>query len=341
METALSVIAQWVDGKIIGDPSVRIRGVRSLEDAEEGDIAFVKDPKHYKKAQTTKASAILSREKIPGISKPLLLVDQAALAFTKVLARFYPPRQYPAGVDPHAIIGPNVRLGKEVSIGPYVVLEEGVRIGDRARIGASVVIGRESEVGEDSLLYPHVTLYEKVQIGKRVILHSGCVIGADGFGFTPYQSRHIKIPQVGGVIIEDDVELGANVTVDRATLGQTRIGEGTKVDNQVHIGHNVTIGPHSILVAQVGISGSVTIGHHVILAGQVGVVDHVEIGDHVTVGARSVITRNIKDNESVLGFPALPYKEGVAVLSSLKYLPQLRTDMKRLTKKQRGTKGSK
>ncbi|MBI3358526.1 MAG: UDP-3-O-(3-hydroxymyristoyl)glucosamine N-acyltransferase [Nitrospirae bacterium] len=330
MQILLSDIARLIDGKIIGDPSILIHGINSIECAKAGDITFVSSPSYHKKAGTSHASAILSEREIKGLRKTFLLVANPYYAFARLLSYFHPPRQPIAGVDPRAVIGQYVLLGKEISIGPYVVVEDQVQIGNRVSLAPGVFVGRGSTVGDDTQIYPNVSIYAGVQIGKRVIIHSGSVVGSDGFGFTPYQSKHFKIPQVGGVIIEDDVELGANVTVDRAVLGNTIIGEGTKVDNQVQIGHNVTIGPHTLLVAQVGISGSVAIGHHVTLAGQVGISDHVQIGNNVVVGARSVVTKQIKDNEKVIGFPTLPYQKGLAVLSSLEHLPEIRKEIKKL-----------
>jgi len=327
----LQNIARLVDGKIMGDPDLLIRGITSIESAKEGEITFVSSSSYYKKARGTKASVILSGKEIPGVIKTFLLVANPYYSFARLLSYFHPPTRPTLGLDPRAVIGRNVLLGKEVSIGPCVIVEDEVQIGDRVSLSPGVFIGRGSVIGDDTQIYPNVSIYGGVKIGKRVIIHSGSVIGSDGFGFTRHESRHVKIPQVGGVIIEDDVELGANVTVDRATLGNTIIGEGTKVDNQVQIGHNVTIGPHTLLVAQVGISGSVTIGHHVILAGQVGVSDHVQIGNNVVVGARSVVTKKIKDNEKVIGFPTLPYQKGLAVLSSLEHLPEMRKEIKKLT----------
>jgi len=328
--TKIGDIARLVDGKIIGDPSILIHGINVIECAKEGEITFARTPSHRKMAVVSQASVILSEKEIPDARKTFLLVANPDYAFSRLLSYFHPPRQRIPGVDPRAVIGRNVLLGKEVSIGPSVIVEDQVQIGDRVWLSPGGFVGYGSAVGDDTRIYPNVSIYAGVKIGKRVIIHSGAVIGSDGFGFTPYQSRHHKIPQVGGVIIEDDVELGANVTVDRATLGNTVIGEGTKVDNQVQIGHNVTIGPHTILVSQVGIAGSVKIGHHVTLAGQVGVSDHVRIGNNVVVGARSVVTKEIGDNEKVIGYPTLPYQKGLAVLSSLAHLPEIRKKIKQL-----------
>ncbi|TAJ97812.1 MAG: UDP-3-O-(3-hydroxymyristoyl)glucosamine N-acyltransferase [Candidatus Manganitrophaceae bacterium] len=330
MEWALQEIANWVHGTVSGDPHLRIRGIASIEEAKEGEITFLANPKYASKALQTRASAILVRAKIEAASSALVIVDDPYFAFTQLLSRFHPPRRYPEGIDPRAAIGQAVILGTGVSIGPFVTVEDGAKIGDRVQLGAGVFVGEGSDVGEESLIYPNVTIREGVKIGKRVIVHSGTVIGSDGFGFAPHRGKYHKIPQVGGVIIEDDVELGANVTVDRATLGNTIVGAGTKVDNLVQIGHNVVIGDDSILVAQVGISGSAKIGRHVTLAGQVGVAGHLTIGDNVVVGGKSGVTKDIPAGENVSGFPPLPHKTWLKAQASFPHLPELRERIKAL-----------
>ncbi len=317
----------------MGDPDLRIHGINSVEDAQPGEITFVSGPQYYKKAMSTHASAILSEKIIKGLQKTFLLVENPRYALAEVLYLFHPTRHRFPKVDPRAMIGKHVLLGQGVSLGPYVVIEDHVKIGNQVRIDPGVFIGEGSEIGDQSILYANVTLYERTQIGRRVIIHSGTVIGADGFGFTTYEERHVKIPQVGTVTIEDDVELGANVTVDRATMGQTIIGCGTKIDNHVHIGHNVKIGPHTIMVAQGGVAGSAKIGHHVTLGGQVGVVDRVQIGDYAVIGTRSIVTRDIGPKARVSGFPPLPHKTWLLAQASLQYLPALRDEVRALRKK--------
>ncbi len=324
MELSLSEIADLVGGKIVGDPTCRIHGMVAIDDAKAGEITFLANPKYGKKVATTRASAILVKDEIGGVRPHLILVDDPYYAFAQLLSVFHPKYPAPSGVSPLASIGNEVVLGEGVAIGPFVVLEDRVKVGDRVQLGAGVFVGTGSEVGDETVVYPNVTIREGVKIGQRVILHSGCVIGSDGFGFVPRNGRYHKIPQVGGVIIEDDVELGANVTVDRATLGNTLIGRGSKVDNLVQIGHNVVIGEDTILVAQVGISGSAKIGKHVILAGQAGVVGHVTIGDQVVVGARSGVTKDIAPKSKVSGFPAVPHNSWLQAQASFLHLPALR-----------------
>ena len=330
MEVSLSQIADWAKGKIVGDPQLRIIGVSSIEEAKPGEIAFVANSKYYSKAAATRASALMVKEKIDGVQSALVIVEDPYFAFAQLIAYFHPPRRYPPGIDPKAAVGQGVILGAEASIGPFVTLEERVKIGDRVRLGAGVFVGEGSEIGEGSLIYPNVTIREGVKIGKRVIIHSGTVIGGDGFGFAPREGKYHKIPQVGGVIIEDDVELGANVTVDRATLGNTVIGRGTKVDNLVQVGHNVVVGADCILVSQVGISGSAKIGDRVTLAGQVGVAGHLTIGEGAVVGGKSGVTKDIPPHENVTGFPTIPHKTWLKAQSSFPHLPELRKRVKAL-----------
>lgn len=330
MEVSLSQIADWVKGTVVGDPELRIRGVSSIEEAKSGEIAFIANPKYLPKIADAGASAIIAKEKIAGTSAALVLVENPYFAFAQLLSYFHPPRRYPPGVDPKAAIGREVVLGKEVSIGPFVTLEDRVTIGDHVRIGAGAFVGEGTEIGSESIIYPNVTIREGVRIGKRVIIHSGTVIGSDGFGFAPHQGRYHKIPQVGGVIIEDDVELGANVAVDRAAMGNTVIGRGTKVDNLVQIAHNVIVGSDTILVSQVGISGSSKIGDHVTLAGQVGVAGHLTIGNKVIVGGKSGVTKDIADGQMVSGFPPIQHQAWLKSQATFPHLPEMRKKIKKL-----------
>ncbi|MFQ5579764.1 MAG: UDP-3-O-(3-hydroxymyristoyl)glucosamine N-acyltransferase [Nitrospiria bacterium] len=333
MEMSLSEIARMLDGRVIGDPHLRITGVSAIEEAKPGDITFISNPKYRSRAVSTRASALIIPKEIKGLPASLLLVENPYYAFAQLLATFHPTPPHTGGIDSKVSIGKDVILGEEVSLGPFVTLEDGVKVGRGVRMGPGVYVGAGSEVGDDSLIYPNVTLREGVKIGKRVIIHCGTVVGSDGFGFVPHQGRHFKIPQVGGVIVEDDVELGANVTVDRATMGNTVIGRGTKVDNLVQIGHNVVIGENTILVSQVGISGSVEIGRHVTLAGQVGVVGHLKVGDRVVVGAKSGITKDIPPGKTVSGFPPVPHKAWLKSQAVFRKLPELKDQLRALEEK--------
>ncbi len=324
MELSLADIAERLGGQIAGDGALVIRGVATLDDAAPGDISFLFNPRYTDRAMATAASALIVREYLPDTRAALLLVPDPQVALACLLSIFYPPKPQVTGIDPTAVIGRGVFLGEAVTVGPCAVVEEGATLCRGARVGAGTFIGAGSEVGEETLIYPNVTIREGVRIGQRVIIHSGCVIGCDGFGFVPHQGRHLKVPQVGGVVIEDDVELGANVTIDRATLGWTVIGRGTKINNMVQIGHNVTIGADCILVAQVGISGSVRIGDRVTLAGQVGVAGHLDIGDQSVVAARSLVTKDLPPKSRVAGFPAIQHDAWRKSTATFARLPEMR-----------------
>lgn len=327
----LGEIAKRLNARLLGNPSLLISGIAAIHDAGSGEITFVANPKYSKALLTTKATAVLLREEKKGIRPAQLLVGDPYYAFSRVVLLFHPGQRPVPGVHPHAVIGKGVRLGESVSIGPFVTLEQGVVIGDRAVLHHGVYIGERSTIGAESMLYPNVTIRESVTIGKRVIVHGGTVVGSDGFGFATHEGRHHKIPQVGEVVVEDDVEIGANVTIDRAALGVTRIGRGTKIDNLVQVAHNVVIGEDCLIVAQVGISGSTELGHHVVLGGQVGVVGHVKLGDHVMGGAQAGIIQDIPDKAAVWGTPAIPHREELKAQAIFPQLPKMRKEIKRLS----------
>jgi UDP-3-O-[3-hydroxymyristoyl] glucosamine N-acyltransferase len=264
------------------------------------------------------------------------------LAFARALELFCPPKVRRPGVHRSTVLGEDVRLGANVSIGPFVVIGDRVRIGDRAVIGPLCVIGDDCAIGEDSVLQAHVTLYDRVSVGRRVVVHAGVVLGADGFGYTMVEGRAVKVPQVGHVVIEDDVELGANLCVDRATLDATVIRRGTKIDNLVQIGHNVTVGEDSLIVAQTGISGSVALGRRCVLGGQVGVGDHATLQDGVRVGPQAGIPsgKTIRAGEVVLGSPARPIDKAKRQLAALARLPDMLAELSALRKVVDGLQGS-
>ena len=301
-----------------------------LDMAEEGDIAFLAHPKYRDQAIATRASAVIARARIEGVRAAFLLVSDPYYALARILSRFHPPRLAPPGQDPRAAVAQDAILGEGVAIGPFVTVASGARVGDGVCLDAGVFVGEGSEIGEATHLYPNVTIREGIRIGKRVIIHSGSVIGADGFGYARHAGSYFKIPQRGGVLIEDDVELGSNVSVDRATFGNTIIGHGTKIDNLVQIAHNVVIGPDTVIVAQAGISGSTRIGRGVTLAGQVGVVGHVRIGDDVTVGARSCVVQDIPSGSRVAGFPPIPHATWLKAAVCFETLPEMRRELRRL-----------
>lgn len=327
MKKKLKELAEFVGGTVVGDGEVEISGVAAIDEAQPGEITFIANPKYLRKLQTTGASAILLSKETPSAGKHLILTAHPQLAFVKVLALFFARPYQPKGIDPNAHICPTVQLGEELTIYPHVYIGDRCHIGNRVILYPGVFVGEDSFIGEDSILYPNVTVYAGSVIGKRVILHGGVVIGADGFGYVKEGMKNVKIPQVGGVIIEDDVEIGANSTVDRAALGNTIIRRGVKIDNLAQVAHNVQIGEDSIIVAQVGIAGSTKIGKNVILAGQVGVIDHIEIGDNVMVGAQSGVGQNLPPNQVFSGSPVQPHREWLRTVATLSKLPEMKKSL--------------
>jgi UDP-3-O-[3-hydroxymyristoyl] glucosamine N-acyltransferase len=322
----LSQLAELVQGVVRGDPDLTVSAVGGLGDVPPDGLTFAEDQRRLQEALQTPAAAILTRPTLelpPSTGKAFLLHPHPRLAWAKLLALYSPFQHPPAGVHPTVVMGEGCDLGDEVCLMPYVVLGNGVKIGHRVRVYPFCYIGDECEIGDDSVLYPHVALMPRVQVGKRVIIHPGAVIGGDGYGYVQHEGAHHKIPQIGRVVVEDDVEIGCNTTIDRATTGETRIGKGTKIDNLVQVAHNVQVGEHCLLVSQVGIAGSSTLGHHVILAGQVGVKDHVQIGDNVVVGAQGGVSKNLPPNGVYWGTPAIPHREWLQVLAHLYKLPEL------------------
>jgi len=302
-----------------------ISGVASLADANPGDLSFFGNPKYLLALRKSRASAVLVPDSFSEEIGPVRLhVANPAEAFAQILPLFTPPPIVPKpGIHPTAVVSPDATVGADCSIGPFVVIESQARIGARSVIQANSFVGQESVLGEDCHLHPGVAVRERCRIGNRVILHCGVVVGADGFGYEFREGRQQKIPQTGTVQIDDDVEIGANSTIDRARFGRTWIQKGTKIDNLVQIGHNVTIGEHSVLCAQVGISGSTRIGSYVTLAGKVGLSGHIEIGDKVMIGAMSGLAKNVPPNTIMFGAPAQPireYKENYALLRNIRKL---------------------
>ena len=323
MGKSLKEIARLIGGEIVGDESIEVEGVADIEEVKEGEIAFISDKKHLPRLETTQASAVIVSREIKEAKVPLIRVDNPYLAFAKVIRMLIPYEKPPKGIHSSAVVSKGVDLGKEISIGAHSVIEEGVRIGDNTIIYPLVYVGKGSKMGKNCLIYPQVMIREEVEIGNRAIIHSGTVIGSDGFGYIPHKGRQYKVPQIGKVVIEDDVEIGANVTIDRATLGKTWIKRGVKIDNLVQIAHNVVIGENSVIVAQVGISGSTEIGKGVTLAGQAGVVGHIKIGDRTIVGGRAGVLKSVPPNTIVSGFPARPHTQAKRIEASILRLPEL------------------
>jgi UDP-3-O-[3-hydroxymyristoyl] glucosamine N-acyltransferase len=324
MVKTVTEIARLLHGQVVGDGATQVSGVSGIVEAKPGEITFLAAPRYRRFLKSTAASAVIVPRDTEFPQKTLIRVAHPRLAFAKVMRLFYPLHpEVPEGIHPSAVIGQKVHMGRGVSIGACTYIQERVTIGDNAIIFPGVIIGRKSQIGSGSIIYANVTIREDTIIGKNVIVHSGTVIGSDGFGYAKEGHRHLKIPQKGIVIIEDDVEIGANVTIDRGTLGATRIGRGTKIDNLVQIAHNVVIGPHSLLMAQVGISGSTEIGSGVILTGQVGVVGHIKIGDESVVGAQSGVSKSVPPRSVLFGYPARPIQKTKRIEACLSRLPDL------------------
>jgi UDP-3-O-[3-hydroxymyristoyl] glucosamine N-acyltransferase len=324
MKKKLKELAEYVGGTVVGEDEVEISGVAAIEVAQAGEITFIAHPRYLPKLAETKAAAVIVSKEVASPHKPLLCVSNPYLAFAKILTLFSQKPHQPKGIDPNAWISPTAQLGQEMTIYPFVFIGDRCRIGDRVTLYPGVYVGEDSSIGDETALYPNVSIYPGTVIGKRVILHSGVVVGADGFGYVKEGKKNVKIPQMGKVEIEDDVEIGANTTIDRATLGKTIIRRGVKIDNLVQVAHNVVIGEDSIIVAQVGIAGSTKIGSNVTLAGQVGVADHVEIGDNVMVGAQSGVAHDLAANQGYTGSPALPHREFLRAATVFPKLPEMR-----------------
>ncbi|HZI93433.1 MAG TPA: UDP-3-O-(3-hydroxymyristoyl)glucosamine N-acyltransferase [Patescibacteria group bacterium] len=326
----LANLAARLGGVVHGEPDLPIDGIAPLQTAGPGDLTFLANPRYLTEARATRAAAVVVGPGVELAGKTVLVVADPYVALAALLEIFHPAKRPPPGVSPLSVVAGNCTMGTDITVMPGAVIGSGCVIGDRAVLMSGVMVGDGVSLGEDTLLHPNVVVYQGCVIGRRVIIHAGAVIGSDGFGFARDGGRHRKIPQVGNVVIGDDVEIGANVTVDRATFGSTVIGRGTKIDNLVQIGHNVQIGEDSLLVAQVGISGSTRIGKGVTFAGQSGAVGHVEIGDGVIVGAKSAVTHDIAAGAFVIGHPAIEaglWKRAMAVFARL---PELRRRLMRL-----------
>ncbi|MFA5069031.1 MAG: UDP-3-O-(3-hydroxymyristoyl)glucosamine N-acyltransferase [Candidatus Omnitrophota bacterium] len=325
MKKSLKEIAVLINGELVGDGDTQISSVNGIREAQEGDITFLANSLYGPLLAKTNASAVITSREIAQSAKPIIRTDDPSLAFTKVISLFRDTydKGPPAGIDKLAFIGKGAKIGKGVSIAAFAVVEFGAEIGDNAVIYPHVYIGHNARIGKDAKLYPGVVVREDCVIGERVIIHSNSVIGSDGFGYVKINGVHQKIPQTGIVLICDDVEIGSNVSIDRARFGKTVIGKGTKIDNLVQIAHNVLVGDNAIIVSQAGISGSARVGNNVILAGQSGVVGHVEIGDNAIVAAQAGVTKSVPSNTVVLGSPANNISEQKRIFACLHKLPEL------------------
>lgn len=333
----VSEIAAEIGGLVDGVNDPSISGVAGIREAEPGQISFLAHPRYASHVATTRADALIVGPDFvcENADGPILIrVADPYVGFLQTLRLYGAERPKPVpGVHGTAVIHPTAQLGEEISIGAHVVIEAGARIGSRVILLPGVYIGRDSDIGDDSCLYPNVVVREAVQLGQRVIVHAGAVIGADGFGYVKAGGIHLKVPQLGTVHIEDDVEIGANSTIDRATTGVTRIGAGVKIDNLVQIAHNVTIGANSLVCAQVGVSGSTQVGDDVTLAGQAGIGGHLRIGDRALIGGQAGVTKSVSDDARVSGYPASDHDQALRVQAHTRRLPELVRDIRDLTER--------
>jgi UDP-3-O-[3-hydroxymyristoyl] glucosamine N-acyltransferase len=326
-------IAQHLQGEVIGDPRAVLKGFAPAEHAKAGDLTFAENEEYFAKAEHSAATAVIADKRFSSAGKILIRVADARIAFARAMALFFPERTYAAGIHPTAVVAPSAKVDPTAHIGPHCVVGERVQIGAKAVLQAGDVVGDDCKLADGVNLFPNVTLYPRTEVGARVRIHAGTVVGSDGFGYVLDAGVHRKVPQIGNVIIGDDVELGANMTIDRGALGPTVIGKGTKIDNLVQIAHNVEIGEGSVIIAQVGISGSTRLGKYVILAGQVGVAGHLKIGNQVTVAAQSGVMHDIPDGQKWLGSPAQPDKQTKRQLIAITQLPELIRRVRELEKR--------
>ena len=323
MPLTAAELAHHLQGDVVGNPATPLNGFAQAETAQPGDVTFAETPAYFEAAAASAASAIIVAGDFQHPGKVIIKVKNARVAFAKSLALFFPEPTFPPGAHPTAVIAPDALVDPSAHIGPHCVVGARSKVGPRSVLIAGVVVASDCQIGEDCVFFPNVTVYARTELGNRVRVHSGTVIGADGFGYVLDAGVHRKIPQVGHVIIGDDVELGANVTVDRGALGSTVIGNGTKIDNLVQIAHNVKIGEHCIIVAQAAIAGSSQLGRYNVLGGQVGIAGHLKFGDQVTVAAQSGVMHEIPAGETWFGTPAQPEKQTKRQILALQRLPDL------------------
>lgn len=334
MTITVAQIAQWINATVEGDDSIEITGLAKIEQARSGHLTFIANPKYAKYSETTGASAILVPKDFAPCTKTVLRVENPYYAFLKLAQQFYrQTAQVETGVHATAIIGEGTSLGDSVAIGAYVVIGKNCEIGKGTIIFPGTFVGDGAKIGDACLIYPNVSIREGCLIGHNCILHMGAVIGSDGFGYAFEGGQYHKLPQMGIVVLEDDVEIGANTTIDRATLGETRIQQGTKLDNLIQIAHNVQIGRHTAMAAQVGISGSTKIGNYVQVGGQAGFAGHLSIGDQAKIGAQAGVTKSVPANQFYSGYPARPFRREMREHAGVAKLPELMKRIKELENK--------
>jgi len=329
----LAELSEMVGGELTGAPDLEVRGLADLASAGPGQLSFLVKAAGLDKLKSSKASAFIVPQSFQYDEKPLIRVENPYLAAARIQTFFQAEPFKAAGISPKAHIGKDCDIPTEISIGPFACIGDRVKLGMGVTIHPGVVIGDDVTIGDSCIIYPNVTVYPTCTIGARVLIHSGTVIGSDGFGFaTDTNGDHVKWPHTGTVQIDDDVEIGAGVTIDRGTFGKTLIMKGVRLDNLIQIGHNVTIGENSVLVAQVGIAGSASLGRNVVLGGQAGVKGHIHLGDHSMVGGKSGVTSNLPDGSVVSGYPVIPHKDWLKASIIFNKLPQISDEMKEMKK---------
>lgn len=316
-------IASQLQGEVLGDGAIMLKGFAPADRAQSGDLTFAENENYFARAEQSAASAIIAPEIFTSTKKTLIRVKDARVAFARVLPLFFPEPTFAPGIHPSAVVAASAKVDPTAHIGPQCVIGENVCVGARSVLQGLNFLGTGTQLGEDVNLFPNVSLYSHTEVGDRVRIHSGTVIGSDGFGYVHDSGFHRKVPQIGNVVIRDDVEIGANVTVDRGALGPTVIGKGTKIDNLVQIAHNVNVGEHCLIVSQAGVAGSTKLGNYVILGGQTGVAGHLKIGNKVSVAAQSGVMHSIKDGEKWFGTPAQPDRQTKRQFIAIQHLPDL------------------
>ncbi len=330
-EKTLGELAKYVDGQVCGDPNVIITSASTLARAGDGDISFLTNRKYEKQMQTTKASAVIVGKQMPAASLPLLVAEDPYYAFMQIMVLLHGHRKHKkVEISKRASISDSAKIGADCHIHDFATIADGARIGDGCIIYPGVYVGQGVQIGNDSIIYPNVTIYDGCKIGNRVIINANSAVGEDGFGYATHKGVHHKIPQVSIVIIEDDVEIGACCGIERGTLSDTVIGQGSKLGDLVTIGHGARIGSHCLLVAQVGVAGSTIIGHHCTIGGQVGIVGHINIGNNVTIAAQSGVTNNIPDGKVMLGSPAMEASHAKRIYGTIQHLPEMRQTIRNL-----------